>query len=621
MGTELAKAYVQIIPSAQGIKSSLTNAIGGEAGGAGAAAGQSMGGKLVGALKGVLAAAAIGKALAATISEGAAMEQSLGGVETLFKENADTVKQYASVAYKTAGLSANDYMEQVTSFSASLLQSLGGDTAAAAESANSALVDMSDNWNKFGTAPQSVQDAYQGFAKQNYTMLDNLKLGYGGTKTEMQRLLADAQKLSGVKYDISNLNDVYSAIHVVQDELNITGTTAKEASSTLSGSLAAMKSAFSNVLAGLTLGQDITPALEALADTAITFLVGNLLPAVWNIIKALPGGIAALIKAGAPQLAGALSGILPQISAGISAGLPQLLAFLQQLMQQLFAGFIANLPIMLQAGEQLVQQIVNGILMGVTWLTEAAIPTLTAFINGLVASLPMILESGKTILLSLLNGIWTALPQLLLAAGNMVLSMIGAILVNLPQIIAAGFDLLVSLVQGFGTAYPNMIAAVGELMTNVWNAIKEVDWLQLGSNIVAGIINGIIAMGGALWDAMVSIAKSAFDAVANFFGIQSPSTLMRDKIGRFIPLGIAVGITGNAKPVSDAMRALADTTAGQMQATLAVDVARSRAYAAPLPRDSGGFHVKQEIYAAKQTPVEIAATTTAYLRNARWAMA
>ena len=229
MATELAKAYVQIIPSAQGISGKIQQAIDPEAEPAGA----SFGSKLVGTIKKVLAAAAIGKALKATILEGADLEQSLGGIETLFKDSADKVKANAARAYQTAGMSANEYMELTTSFSASLLSSLSNDTSKAADIADMAMTDMSDNANKMGTNMEDIKNAYQGFAKQNYTMLDNLKLGYGGTKTEMERLLADAQKITGVKYDINNLSDVYSAIHVIQGQLDITGTTAKEAATTL----------------------------------------------------------------------------------------------------------------------------------------------------------------------------------------------------------------------------------------------------------------------------------------------------------------------------------------------------------------------------------------------------
>lgn len=287
MATELGKAYVQIIPSAKGISGMIQKEMGGEVASAGVSAGESLGSKMVGALKAVVVAAGIGKAIGAALSEGAALQQSLGGIETLFKDSADKVKGFANEAYKTTGLSANAYMENVTGFSASLLQSLGGDTDKAADIANMAMIDMSDNANKMGTSMDSIQVAYQGFAKQNYTMLDNLKLGYGGTKQEMQRLLADAEKLTGVKYDINNLSDVYSAIHAIQENLDITGTTAKEAASTFSGSFESMKAAAQNVLGKIAIGENVLPSLRALLDTTSTFLFNNFLPMLGNIFSGL----------------------------------------------------------------------------------------------------------------------------------------------------------------------------------------------------------------------------------------------------------------------------------------------------------------------------------------------
>ena len=304
MATELGKAYVQIIPSAKGISGMIQKELGGEVASAGTSAGQSLGSKMMGALSGVIAAAGIGKAIGASINEGAALQQSLGGIETLFKDSADKVKGFANEAYKTTGLSANAYMENVTGFSASLLQSLGGDTNKAAETANMAMIDMSDNANKMGTSMESIQMAYQGFAKQNYTMLDNLKLGYGGTKQEMQRLLADAEKLTGVKYDINNLSDVYSAIHAIQENLDITGTTAKEAASTFTGSFESMKAAAQNVLGKIAIGENVTPALQSLLETTKTFLFGNFLPMIGNILS----GLGVVLTEGLSSLASQLFG-------------------------------------------------------------------------------------------------------------------------------------------------------------------------------------------------------------------------------------------------------------------------------------------------------------------------
>lgn len=295
MATELGQAYIQIMPSARGIKDMIKKELGSEIPQAGQEAGETLSSKMLSVAKKAIAAAGIGKFFSASLTEGANLQQSLGGIETLFKGSADTVKKYANEAYKTTGLSANAYMENVTGFSASLLQSLGGDTRKAADVANMAMVDMADNSNKMGTSMDRIQDAYQGFAKQNYTMLDNLKLGYGGTKTEMQRLLADAQKLTGVKYDINNLSDVYQAIHAIQENLDITGTTAKEAATTFSGSFASMKAAAQNVLGKLALGEDIMPSLHQLFGTVKTFLVGNLIPMVWNVLKGIPQVLAAAL--------------------------------------------------------------------------------------------------------------------------------------------------------------------------------------------------------------------------------------------------------------------------------------------------------------------------------------
>jgi len=305
-GTKLATAYVQIIPTTSGLNASLKKEIDPAASSAGISGGESFASSFSSFILKSAIAAAIGKAIKegieAGIEEGAALQQSRGGVETLFKEDADKVKAYAEEAYRTAGLSANQYMEQVTSFSASLLQSLGGDTYVAAETANMALIDMADNANKFGTDIQSIQNAYQGFAKQNYTMLDNLKLGYGGTKAEMERLLKDAQdllrtqyELTDIEFDINSLDDVYTAIHVLQQEMGITGTTAKEASETFSGSLASMQAAAKNVIAKLTLGEDVKDEMDDLGESVKTFLDNNLMPMLTNFLNGaadvLPGFI------------------------------------------------------------------------------------------------------------------------------------------------------------------------------------------------------------------------------------------------------------------------------------------------------------------------------------------
>lgn len=316
--SELGKAYVQIIPSAKGIKGMIEKQLGAEVASAGDKLGESLGSKIKSLAIKTIAAAGIGKAISESIYQGGELEQSLGGVETLFKDSADKVKAYAKEAYKTTGVSANEYMQNVTSFAAALVSSLGGDTDKASKIANQAMIDMGDNANKMGTNMQDIQNAYQGFAKQNYTMLDNLKLGYGGTKKEMERLLADATKLTGVKYDISNLGDVYEAIHVIQQELGITGTTAKEAAETLQGSFSAMKASFVDVLGNLALGENIKPSLNALAETTETFLVGNFIPMLARVLKGIPVVIDNGIKEFGPILINAGKEIMNQF--GLSIG-------------------------------------------------------------------------------------------------------------------------------------------------------------------------------------------------------------------------------------------------------------------------------------------------------------
>src|SRR5699024_3872867 len=298
MATDLGKAYVQIMPSAKGIKGSIQKTLDPEA----SSAGKSAELKIGTLIKGAIAAAGIGTELKKAITEGGALEQSIGGVETVFKKNADTVRKYANEAYKTVGVSANEYMENVTGFSASLLQSMGGDTKEAAKVAHIAMLDMGDNANKMGTDMRDIQNAYQGFAKENYTMLDNLKLGYGGTKSEMERLLADAQELTGVKYDINNLDDVFMAVHAIQEEIGITGTTALEAEETFEGSLNAMKAAFTNTLGALAIGENIQGSFTALAETMSTFIFGNLLPMIGTIFQSLPTALIAFFQTAAPLL-------------------------------------------------------------------------------------------------------------------------------------------------------------------------------------------------------------------------------------------------------------------------------------------------------------------------------
>lgn len=547
MATELAKAYVQIIPSAEGIQGRIQKEIEPEAD----SAGSSFGRKMVGMIKKVIATAAIGKALSASISEGAALEQSLGGIETLFKDSADKVKANAAKAYQTAGMSANDYMELTTSFSASLLSSLAGDTSKAADVADMAMVDMSDNANKMGTNMEDIKNAYQGFAKQNYTMLDNLKLGYGGTKSEMERLLADAQKISGVEYNIDNLSDVYSAIHVIQGQLDITGTTAKEAATTISGSFNQMKAAAKNVMGEIALGMDVGPALNELANTIITFAVGNLLPAVWNVISALPSAIVTLVTALGPQLFAAVSGLIPQIASGITTGIPILYQSAMQLMDQFNIGIQEQLPILLQKGADFITNIVNGILQNLPQVITMAGNVITYFANTIISMLPTILSAGARLLLRLVNGIINNLPQIAQAAATAIARFVASIGQNLPQILQSGITIIAKLAAGLIRAIPNLVGQIPAIISAIANAFTSQNWGSIGINIISGIASGLRSAAHMLWDAVKGVLGGFKENVLAFFGIHSPSR-WGAYVGEMIDTGIANGLIGKTTLVSNA---------------------------------------------------------------------
>lgn len=547
MATELAKAYVQIIPSAVGIQGRIQKEIEPEAD----SAGSSFGGKMVGMIKKVIATAAIGKALSASISEGAALEQSLGGIETLFKDSADKVKANAAKAYQTAGMSANDYMELTTSFSASLLSSLAGDTSKAADVADMAMVDMSDNANKMGTNMEDIKNAYQGFAKQNYTMLDNLKLGYGGTKSEMERLLADAQKISGVEYNIDNLSDVYSAIHVIQGQLDITGTTAKEAATTISGSFNQMKAAAKNVMGEIALGMDVGPALNELANTIITFAAGNLLPAVWNVISALPSAIVTFVTALGPQLFAAVSGLIPQIASGITTGIPTLYQSAMQLMDQFNIGIQEQLPTLLQKGVDFISNIVNGILQNLPQVITMAGNVITYFVNTIISMLPTVLSAGARLLLRLVNGIINNLPQITQAAVTAIVRFVASIGQNLPQILQSGITIIAKLAAGLIRAIPNLVGQIPAIISAIVNAFTSQNWGRIGINIISGIASGLRSAAHMLWDAVKGVLGGFKENVLAFFGIHSPSR-WGAYVGEMIDTGIANGLIGKTTLVSNA---------------------------------------------------------------------
>ena len=519
-GVEVARAYVTIIPKTDGSANSVIKSIVDPAAKGASDAGQSAGRNFAGMFKKVLAAAGIGAALKKSIDEGAKLEQSIGGIETLFGTGGKTIEQFAkdagksvsevtkeynmldkaqslalknaSNAYQTAGLSANDYMETVTSFAASL-KSSGLSELEAAKAADAAVIAMSDNANKMGTDMGLIQNAYQGFAKQNYTMLDNLKLGYGGTKSEMERLLSDAEALSGQKYDISNLSDVYSAIQVIQDNLGITGTTAKEAASTLSGSFASMQAAATNLMGNLALGQDVGPAMQALVESAVTYL-GNLIPAIGNVLMNIPTAISTAITTGLPLMGQMASNLVTALTNGINTKVPELAANLPAMVQTALAGISGTLPGVVAKGAELLRGLGNAIITNAPTLAAAAASAVESLVSFIGDNLPKVAAKGGELLGQLAAGL----------------------IKNLPKIAAAAIRIGAFLIQNFGSLAGTMLRA--------------------GLNLVGGIASGIISgigskISGAMAKVKEAISKPIEEAKEKVRGIL-------DKIKGFFPLSV-----------------------------------------------------------------------------------
>lgn len=566
------------------------------------------------AVVGVTAAAtAIGTIGTKAIQAYADYEQLVGGVETLFKDSQDKVMEYANNAYKTAGLSANEYMETVTSFSASLLQSLDGDTSAAAEKANLALTDMSDNANKMGTDMTSIQNAYQGFAKANYTMLDNLKLGYGGTQAEMQRLLEDAEKISGIKYDISSYADIVDAIHVVQTEMGITGTTAKEAASTVQGSFGMVKAAWQNLVTGLADPDQDLGALVGNFTDSVVVAGNNLIPRIQELLPRIVEAISALMGTVSTQLPAILGSTLPSLIEGASnlvtglmSALPEILTVLGDIAPTaigiLVPALLELLPEIVQTGIDVIASLAHGIADAlpelipaateaiikivdtltnpdnIGKLVDAALAIIIALTDGLLNALPKLLEaapkiienlytalrnnfpkivtSGYEILTSLVNGIVSSIPKLIASAKTLVEQLVQTIIANLPQIITSGFEIIVALVSGLISAIPDLVAAIPDLIKSIVDTFMGYDWGSIGSNIVDGIKNGFLHMWESLKRAVSDMVNGLVSGVKSILGIASPSKVFAG-IGGYMAEGLGQGfdreMLGVRKDIEDQM--------------------------------------------------------------------
>ncbi len=485
--------------------------------------------------------------VSASVKSYADYEQLVGGVDTLFKESSKKLQGYASQAYKTAGISANKYMEQVTSFSASLLQGLGGDTAKASDYANQAIIDMADNANKMGTSMESIQNAYQGFAKQNYSMLDNLKLGYGGTQQEMFRLLQDAKKIDSTFDAVFSIDerghlkagfaDITRAIHIVQTEIGITGTTAEEASSTISGSFNSMKASWTDLMVGMTNPDaDISTILANFLASVTTF-GQNLVPAITTALKGIVGiidGIASMLIKELPTL---LKTLLPIVITTftnllllLAQSLPVLVPILVTGVTNLLTSLVGMLPTLIPLVVQGFFDLLKGLLKAIPLVIPALIKSITSLINSVIGMLyePAFLRSLILASLALFMGIVQAIPQIIIAlieALPTIISSLVAFLVDpvvIKEVIKAAAILFGALVLAVPQILGALVSAFGNLIAQLWTKISH-NFSQFGANfgnsIGDAVKNGInSALRWVIWQVnsiidMVNKGLAAIDKI------------------------------------------------------------------------------------------------------------
>lgn len=642
------------------------------------------------------ATTAVGALTKAAVEGYAQYEQLVGGVETLFGESLsleefadaagytveeirsrynelanapNVVMENAANAFKTAGMSANEYMDTVTSFSASLIQSLHGDTAEAADAANQIITDMSDNANKMGTDMTMIQNAYQGFAKGNYTMLDNLKLGYGGTATEMARLVNESGVL-GESMQI-NLNDtknigaalqevgfakIAEAIHAVQTEMGITGTTAKEASTTIEGSVNSMKASWSNLLVGVaddnadfdtlisnfvdsvaTAGENILPRIE-IALIGIGDLVTGLAPV---ISEAIPG----LVQNVLPSLLDAGISLLNGLSQGILNALPELVAMVPNIINTLINTLMELLPQLIDVGFQTIVTLANGLAQSLpemvpqivdiileivdtltdpnnlSMLIDAAIAIVIGLADGIIASLPELIDRAPEIVENLVQALVDNVPKLLEAAYQIIIALAQGIILNLPQILDAAFQIIESLISGFFQGAGKIFEAGLNIAKQIWNSITSINWIDLGKNIISGIVSGFTGAIGSAISAVKNAASSIFNAAKDFFQISSPSKLFKNMIGKNIALGLANGIEDNEDSAVDAM-----TSMSKKISEVNMDFGISKSgfnasnnYSPYASNYSGGTIINQYIQAVPMTPAELARQSVDAFDRLQWA--
>lgn len=590
MADNIGTAYVQIEPSFDGVTPKIESHFSGEGTNASKSFGSGFGSVLgtVGKITATAAAAgaaAVGGMVSKAVSAYGEYEQLVGGVDTLFKDSSAIVQANADAAFATAGLSANEYMETVTSFSASLLQSLGGDTEKAAEVADMAIIDMSDNANKMGTSMESIQNAYQGFAKQNYTMLDNLKLGYGGTKEEMKRLLEDAGKLANTKFDISSYSDIIEAIHVVQTEMGLTGTTAEEASATITGSLSAVKAQWENMMVAIANGEgwDMGVYIDNLVETVQAF-AGNVMPIVQQALI----GVSKLIQGIAPEIAKALPDLIKQIlpglleaglqiiqslAEGIIKAIPELMPAVTDVILQLCQMLIKMLPELIKVGLQVILELAMGIAQALPELIPAVVDTVMAIVEYLIDNIDLLIDAAIAIIIALADGLITALPKLIEKAPEIIIKLVEALIRNAPKLMDASIELIGKLIEGIINCWTKIFQVgkdiVDKIKEGFWGKVQEArEW---GSDLIQNFINGILAK----FESLKGTVKQCAQAVKDFLGFSEPEEGPLSNFHTFAPDMMDLFAKGITENIGTVEQALNDATSGLMASGLDIDAAQS----------------------------------------------
>ena len=550
MATELAKAYVQIIPSAQGISGALTNELNGAAGPAGTSTGKTIGSFL----KKALITAGIGKAIKKIFSDaftnGAELQQNLGGTEAVFGQYASNIQNTATKAYKNMGLSASDYMATANKM-ASLFQGSGITQKRSLDLTTQAMQRAADVASVMGIDTEWAMESIAGAAKGNFEMMDNLGVAMNATTLQAYALE------KGVNFNwntASNAEKAELAMKMFMERTTqYAGNFARESESTLSGSIGAMKAAYQDLMGNIALGNDIGPSLNALTETVSTFLIGNFAPTVVNIISALPQAFVTLISQLAPAIATGAMNMVMQLGTGMITALPQLLVSANTMMSQLITWIQTKMPLILQRGVEIVTNIANGILQNLPKLILMAGTLITKFWIALQSMQGQILRAGADLLVNIVNGIVNNLPQIVSAAAKVIARFVASMASNLPKILQTGIEMIGKLAAGLIRAIPTLVGKIPQIVSSIQKAFSSIDWGAVGKNIISGIANGLKNAGGMIIDAAKEAANSALKAAKKALGIESPSTVFRDEVGKMIPAGMAKGVMVNLNPIVEAV--------------------------------------------------------------------